>query len=59
MMEFRIEFKGESRWGVIARYAGSCWVAICTTRGEAVRIISVCRATAKGVSFYDKTRNDR
>ena len=57
LMEFKIDFKGEPRWGAIARYAGSCWIAICTTHGENVRIISVRRATAKEVSFYDKARN--
>lgn len=59
MMEFPIEFKGEDRFGVMARYGGSTWVAICTMRGGAVRIISVRRASAKEASAYDKARNDR
>ena len=59
LMEFRIEFKGELRVGVMARYAGSCWVAITAPRGSNVRIISVRRATKKEVSLYDKAKNDR
>ena len=58
MMQFPIAYKGERRWGVMARYGGSCWVAICTTRGHDVRIISVRKATSKEVSFYDRARND-
>ena len=59
LMEFRIEFKGELRIGAMARYAGSCWVAITAPRGNDVRIISVRRATKKEMSLYDKARNDR
>ena len=59
LMQFPVEFCDEPRWGIMARYGGSCWVAICTTRGENVRIISVRRATIKEVSLYDKARNDR
>lgn len=58
LMEFPLEFKGEDRFGVMARHGGSVWVAVCTMRGESIRIISVRRATAKEVSFYDRARND-
>ena len=59
MIEFSIECKGEDRWGVIAHYAGSCWIAICTTRRKNTRIISVRRATGKEASLYDRAKNDR
>lgn len=58
MMEFPVEHKGEDRFGIMARYFGSVWVAICTKRGESTRIISVRKATIEEVSFYDKARND-
>lgn len=60
MIEFPIELKGEARFGVMARYGGAVWVAICTMRGDVVRIISVRRASAREVSAYDRARsNDR
>ena len=59
MMRFDIEYGGESRWGIIAHYEGSYWVAICATRGERTRSISVRRATQKEASFYDKANNER
>lgn len=59
MMEFPLPFKGESRFGVMARYGGSVWIAVCTMRDRKTRIILVRRATVKEVSFYDKARNDR
>lgn len=58
LMEFPLEFKGEDRFGVMARHGGSVWVAVFTMCGESIRIISVRRATAKEVSFYDRARND-
>lgn len=58
MMEFPLEFKGEKRFGVIARYQGSCWTGVCTMREDVVRIISVRRSTKKEVSLYDRKRND-
>lgn len=58
MLRFRIDYGGEQRWGIIAQYASTRWTAICTTRGESVRIISVRRATKKEAFEYDKTNND-
>ena len=59
MMRFDIEYGGEPRWGVIAHYGGGHWVAVCTTREEKIRLISVRRATQKEASFYDKANNER
>ena len=58
-LEFSLEFKGEVRMGAMARYAGRCWVAIYTMRGEAVRLISVRGATRKEMAFHDKARYER
>ncbi len=56
--EVKVAYKGESRYMLLARYAGSIWAAIYTLRGNATRIISVRRATKKEVSFYDKQVNE-
>jgi uncharacterized DUF497 family protein len=57
-LEVELEHKGEQRYLLIAHYHGSLWSAIYTTRDEAVRIISVRRATRNEVSFYDRCKND-
>lgn len=44
---------GESRFLVIGRIDGKHWTAVCTLRGEVVRIISVRRARKTEVMFYD------
>ena len=46
---------GESRWISIGRMFGSCWVCIYTMRGDAIRIISVRRATRKEAAIYDRS----
>jgi uncharacterized DUF497 family protein len=45
--------KDEPRFLVIGRLEGKHWAAICTRRGEAVRIISVRRARKTEVMFYE------
>jgi uncharacterized DUF497 family protein len=44
---------GEPRFLVIGRIEGKHWTAVCTLRGEVVRIISVRRARKTEVMFYD------
>lgn len=44
---------GEPRFLVIGRIDGKHWTAVCTLRGEVVRIISVRRARKTEVMFYD------
>ena len=44
---------GEERFLAIGRIDGKHWTAICTLRGEAVRIISVRRARTEEVEYYD------
>lgn len=53
-VEFCLRVSGERRYGVLAHYAGSVWLAITTRRGKATRIISVRRATRKEAALYDK-----
>lgn len=49
---------GEPRFLVIGRLEGKCWTAVCTLRGEAVRIISVRRSRTTEAMFYEGARND-
>lgn len=50
-----IPSEDEPRFLVIGRLEGKHWSAICTLRGEAVRIISVRRARKTEVMFYEGT----
>lgn len=45
--------KNEVRFLAIGRISGKHWTAICTFRGEAVRIISVRRARKEEVEYYE------
>jgi uncharacterized protein len=45
--------EGEPRFLVIGRIDGKHWTAVCTLRGQVVRIISVRRARKTEVMFYD------
>ena len=53
LVEAPIPSEDEPRFLVIARLGGKCWTAICTLRGDAVRIISVRRARKVEVAFYE------
>jgi uncharacterized protein len=50
--------RNEPRFLVIGRIEGKHWTAVCTLRGDVVRIISVRRARKTEVMFYDGARND-
>ncbi len=43
----------EERFLAIGRIDGRHWTAICTLRGEAIRIISVRRARKEEVDYYE------
>lgn len=43
----------EERFLAIGRLEGKHWTAICTFRGQAIRIISVRRARKEEVEYYD------
>ena len=47
----------EERFLAIGRIDGRHWTAICTLRGEAIRIISVRRAWEKEIRRYDTQAN--
>ncbi len=53
LVEAPIPSKDEPRFLVISRLEGKHWTAVCTVRGDAVRIISVRRARKTEVMFYD------
>lgn len=48
-----IPSEGEPRFLVIGLFEGKHWTAICTLRGEAVRIISARRERKTEVMFYE------
>ncbi|HIW76233.1 MULTISPECIES: BrnT family toxin [Gordonibacter] len=56
-VEFKVAHSGEQRYGVLARFAGTCWLAVVTYRSDRIRIISVRKATRKEMSLYDKINN--
>ena len=58
-IEYAVEHTGEQRYCRVSRYAGSYWAVFFTMRGDAVRIISVRRATRGEISRYDRENNDR
>ena len=45
--------EGEPRFLAIGRIEGRYWTAVCTFRGEAVRIISVRRARKEEIEYYE------
>ena len=53
LVDAPIPSEHEPRFLVISRLEGKYWTAICTLRGEAVRIISVRRARKTEVMFYE------
>ena len=57
LLTFSLQCKEESRWALLARYAGAVWFAVYTMRGEATRIIGVRRAIKGEVGLYDRQRN--
>ena len=58
LVDAPIALKGEPRFLVIGRLEGKYWTAVCTLRGEAVRIISARRSRKTEVMFYEGSRND-
>lgn len=54
MIVVRANRNGEQRWVALARMSGSVWATVYTERGDAIRIISVRKATLKEAASYDK-----
>ena len=53
MVLSKARLTSEERLLAIGRIEGKHWTAICTLRGQAIRIISVRRARKEEVEFYD------
>jgi len=53
MVLSKAQFASEARFLAIGRINGKHWTAICTLRGEAIRIISVRRARKEEVGYYE------
>jgi len=53
LLEAPARTEDEPRFLAIGRIDGQHWTAIWTPRGEAVRIISVRRARAEEVAYYE------
>ena len=49
----KADMAGERRFLAIGRVEGRHWTAICTLRGEAIRIISARRARSEEVGCYE------
>ena len=52
---FVARFQSEERHGIIARLGAGLWCAICTNRGENIRIISVRRAREHEEDLYNNS----
>lgn len=53
-LEIPARAQDEPRFALIARIQGIAWTAICTMRGENIRIISVRRARKEEVALYEE-----
>jgi uncharacterized protein len=49
----KADLSSESRFLAIGQIEGRVWTAICTRRGQAVRIISVRRARKEEIGLYE------
>ena len=54
-MEIHASHPVEDRWILIGKKDDKLWTAIYTSRGNAIRIISVRRSRGKEVDLYDET----
>lgn len=53
LLEIPARTDDEPRWLLIGRIAGRHWSAIVTSRGDAIRLISVRRSRAEEVQWYE------
>ncbi len=53
LVDAPVPSKDEPRFLVIGRLDGKFWTAVCTLRGESVRIISVRRARKEEIGYYE------
>ena len=55
LVEAPVPSKGELRFLAIGLLSGRYWTAVCTFRGNTVRIISARRARKEEISYYEGT----
>lgn len=53
LVDAPVPSRDEPRFLVIGRLHGKVWTAVCTLRGESVRIISVRRARKEEIGYYE------
>jgi len=53
LVDAPVPSRDEPRFLVIGRLEGKFWTAVCTLRGESVRIISVRRARKEEIGYYE------
>jgi uncharacterized DUF497 family protein len=53
LVDAPVPSRDEPRFLVIGRLGGKFWTAVCTLRGERVRIISVRRARKEEIGYYE------
>ncbi len=58
LVDAPVPSEGEQRFLVIGRLSGRHWTAVCTLRGESIRIISVRRARKEEIGHYEGASND-
>ena len=53
LVDAPVPSEGEERFLAIGQLEGRYWTAVCTFRGDAVRIISVRRARKEEIGYYE------
>jgi len=53
LVDAPVPSRDEPRFLVVGRLEGKFWTAVCTVRGESVRIISVRRARKEEIGYYE------
>jgi uncharacterized DUF497 family protein len=56
-LRIELDYKEEQRFGLIAKLQDKLWIAICTTRFERIRIISVRRARPDESERYEQEQS--
>jgi len=54
-LEVPAYFRDEDRFAIIGRIHDVMWTAVCTMRGENIRLISCRRSRKEETALYDKT----
>lgn len=54
LLEISARTLDEPRWLVIGRIGRKHWSAVITLRGQAIRLISVCRSRPEEIQLYEQ-----